>query len=80
MTPQEREEFIKDVAAAIRSAEPVLSDEEVQYVRLAIKKEAQSIALRRAIIEKTLGGLAWAGILAVFYILKEWAQNHGFKP
>lgn len=80
MTPQEREEFIKDVAAAIRSAEPILTDEEIQYVRLAIKKEAQSIALRRAIIEKTLGGLAWAAILGMFYIIKEWASNHGYRP
>lgn len=80
MTPQEREEFIKDVAAAIRSAEPILTDEEIQYVRLAIKKEAQSIALRRAIIEKTLGGLAWATILGMFYIIKEWASNHGYRP
>lgn len=80
MSPTERDEFIKDVAAAIRAAEPVLSDEEVRYVRLAIKKEAQAIKLREAIIEKTLGGLAWAAIVGLFYMFKEWASNHGYRP
>ena len=80
MTPQEREEFIKDVASAIRSSEPVLTSDEVQYVKLAIKKEAQSIALRNAIIEKTLGGLAWAAIVGLGLLIVEYAKSHGYKP
>ena len=80
MTPQEREEFIKDVAAAIRISEPVLTADEVQYVKLAIKKEAQSIALRNAIIEKTLAGLAWAAIIGLGILIVEWAKAHGYKP
>ena len=80
MTPQEREEFIKDVAAAIRISEPVLTADEVQYVKLAIKKEAQSIALRNAIIEKTLAGLAWSAIVGLGILIVEWAKAHGYKP
>lgn len=80
MTPKERDEFIKDVAAAIRSADPVLTEEEVQYVRMALEKQAQSIKLRQAVIEKTLSGLAWAFVVGVFYLVIEWAKNHGYKP
>ena len=80
MTPQEREQFIQDVAIAIRSHAPVLSDDELRWVRLAIQREAQSVDLRKAIIEKTLAGLAWALVVGAFYILKEWASAHGYKP
>ena len=79
MTPEERAEFIADVAAAIRVAEPVLSEEEQQWVRLAIRKEAQSIALRQAVIEKTLGGLAWSLIVGIGYLLLDFARNHGAR-
>jgi len=80
MSPKEREEFIKDVATAIRAADPVLTEEEVQYVRMALEKQAQSIKLRQAVIEKTLSGLAWAFVVGVFYLVVEWAKNHGYKP
>jgi hypothetical protein len=80
MTPQEREKFVNDVACAIRSSEPVLTADEVQYVKLAIKKEAQSIALRNAIIEKTLAGLAWSAIVGLGILIVEWAKAHGYKP
>ena len=80
MTPEERSEFVKDVAAAIKLSEPVLSLEEQQWVRLAIQKEAQSIKLRQAVIEKTLAGLVWAGLIALAVIFKEYATSHGWKP
>jgi hypothetical protein len=57
-----------------------LSADESRWVKLAIERESQSIALRRAIIGHTLQGLVWAGILALFYMAREWAVNHGFKP
>jgi hypothetical protein len=79
MTPQERAEFIADVAAAIQAAPAVISDEELQWVRLAIKREAQSFELRQAIIQKTLGGLAWSAIVGVGYLLIDFFKNHGFK-
>jgi hypothetical protein len=58
---------------------PSISDEELQWVRLAIKREAQSIRLREAIIEKTMAGLAWFFICAVGYMIVDFARNHGFK-
>jgi hypothetical protein len=81
MTPEERTQFISDVAAAIKASEPapVLTEEEQQWVRLAIQKEAQSIKLRQAVIEKTLAGLVWSAIVALGYVLIDFAKNHGFK-
>ena len=58
MNADERTEFIADIAAAIRAlaAQTTLSDDEQRWVRMAIKREAQSSEFRKAIIEKTLGG------------------------
>jgi len=78
MDSKERLEFIADITAAIKS-NPALSDDEVRWVRLAIHKQEQSIKLRQAIIEKTLGGLVWAGLVALAYIVFDFMQNHGFK-
>ena len=78
MTSDERLELIADLTEALKSSAH-LSDEEQQWVRLAIKKEAQSIKLREAIIEKTLIGLVWMGILGIVYILKEFLFNHGIN-
>jgi len=82
MTPQERAEFIQDIAAAIRirSTDTTMSDEELRWVRLAIQKEAQSIELRKAIIEKSLAGLVWMCILGIGSVFLSWATAHGFKP
>lgn len=80
MTPEERAEFVSDVAAAIgRVTEPVLTEEEQQWVRLAIQKEAQSIKLRQAVIEKTLAGLVWSGVIGLGYVFLDFFKNHGFK-
>ena len=78
MTADERLELIADLTEALKSSAH-LSDEEQQWVRLAIRKEAQSIKLREAIIEKTLIGLVWMGILGIVYILKEFLFNHGIN-
>ena len=81
MTPQESAEFVADVAAAIKASEPVpvLTEEEQQWVRLAIQKEAQSIKLRQAVIEKTLAGLVWSAFVGLGYLVIDFAKNHGFK-
>jgi hypothetical protein len=82
MTPQERADFIADIASALRprASDTQISPEQLQWVNLAIQKEAQSIKLRQAIIEKTLGGLVWAGIVGIGYALVGWATQHGYKP
>ena len=82
MTPQERAEIIADIAAAVRprADESKISPEQLHWVNLAIQKEAQSIQLRQAIIEKTLGGLIWAVIVGIGYAIVGWATQHGYKP
>jgi hypothetical protein len=57
-----------------------LSADESRWVKLAIERESQSIALRKAIIEKSLTGLVWMVIVGFFLILKDWAVAHGYKP
>jgi hypothetical protein len=80
MTPQDRDELIKAIAAEIRTSAPVLSDDELVWVRMAIKREAQSIALRQAIIEKSLSSLVWSGVVAIGYLFVQWVAAHGYKP
>lgn len=81
MTAEERAELVLEITTALTCAtKPQLTDEELQWVRLAIKREAQSIALRQAVIEKTLVGLVWMLVCAVGYIFFDWAKAHGFKP
>lgn len=58
---------------------PQLSEDEHTWVKLAIQKEAQAIALRKAIIEKTLAGLIWSGLVGVGYVFLDFFKNHGFK-
>jgi hypothetical protein len=76
MTPAERAEFISDVAAAIQAVPTTLSDDEQRWVRMAIRKEAQSIELRKAIIEKTLSALAWSAIAGLGYMILDFVRNH----
>lgn len=81
MTPSEQAAFIKAISDALsaRCVGPKLTDEEVSYVRLAIQREAQSIKLRQAIIEKTFIGLVWAGIGFLGLVLLEYIKAHGWK-
>ena len=82
MTPEERQEFIADIAAAIQLQVPVASfdADEVTALKPLIKKQAQSIALRQAIIEKSLSSLVWSGVVAIGYLFVQWAAAHGYKP
>ena len=83
MTPQERADFIADIALAIRSQVPVASfdEDEVTALKLLIKKQEQSIKFRQAIIEKSTSALVWAAIVAVGLIMREYAIAHGmWKP
>lgn len=82
MTKEEREELITAIAAAVRTrnTDKQLSPDEAQWVRMAIKKEAQSIALRQAIIEKSITGLVWMAILGLGSMIVTWATTHGYKP
>lgn len=82
MTETERDDLIAAIVAAVRthSADAGLSEDEQRWVRMAIQREAQSIELRKAIIEKSLTGLVWMCIVGVGSIFLSWATAHGFKP
>ncbi len=80
MTPAERSEFAAEVAQAIQSAQKKeLTDEELQWVRLAIEAESRKIKFRDAVIEKSLAGLVLAGLSGAGYILLDFLRNHGLK-
>lgn len=76
-----QDQLASSIASAVAQAMDgrMLSDDERQWVRLAIQREAQSIKLRQAIIEKTLTGLIWAGLVGVGLIFTEWLRAHGWK-
>lgn len=80
MSPEERQQLIADIAAALKQAkDDQLTDEERQWVRLAIEAEARKIKFRDAVIEKTLSGLVWAGLVGFGYILVDFLKSHGLK-
>lgn len=83
----ERREFMKEtietaVESAVKAAMPKtpLTDDEHRWIQLAIQSEAQSIAFRRAVIEKSLTGLVWALIVGIGMVLREYFTAHGWKP
>ena len=80
MTPEERAAFAQEVVCMLGSQQnTTLTPEEHEWVKLAIKREAQSIALRQAVIEKSLTSLIWAVIVGAGYVLLDFAKNHGIK-
>jgi hypothetical protein len=80
MSPEERAVLIAEIAAAIQSVKRhELSEEELQWVKLAISAEARKIRFRDAVIEKSLAGLVWAAIAGAGYIFLDFLKNHGFK-
>lgn len=79
MNPEERALLIAEITEAVKVIPTVLSDDEQRWVRMAIKKEAQSIAFRTAIIEKSLLGVVAMIGAGVIYILADFLKNHGFK-
>lgn len=81
MTPHDRDQFIKEITAVLTTTHhaTVLSDEEHQWVKLAIKREAQSILFRQKVIDSTATGLLWLLIVGLGVLVKEWLNAHGLK-
>ena len=80
MSPEERAQLVADITAALNAAKNnELTDDERQWVRLAIEAEARKIRFRDAVIEKSLTGLVWSAILGFGYILLDFFKNHGIK-
>lgn len=82
MSPAERAAFITDIAAALRTriTDKQLTDQESEWVRLAIQKEAQAIAFRKAVIEKSLSALITAALVALGGAALVWFTTHIYKP
>ena len=80
MSPEERAQLIAEIATALGNAKTnELTEEERQWVRLAIAAEARKIKFRDAVIEKSLTGLVWAAILGAGYVMLDFLRNHGLK-
>lgn len=81
LTPEERTELVQELAQALACAShaPQLTEEELQWVKLAIQREAQSFKLRQAIIEKTITGLIWMGLVGLGYMVLDFLRNHGLR-
>jgi hypothetical protein len=80
MLPEERAVLIAEIAAAVQSSKKYeLTEEELQWVKLAISAQARKIRFRDAVIEKSLTGLVWAGLVGIGYIVLDFLKNHGFK-
>ena len=56
-----------------------LTEEEQRWVRLAIKEQTDRASIRKAIIEKTLAGLVWAGLIGLGILILDYLKAHGFK-
>lgn len=76
MDKEELKSLLREVVTEAVEAHP-LSDDEIQWVRMAIKAEADRAVLRKAIIEKSLASLVWlalasGGAKVVEYIVAHW--------
>ena len=80
MSPEERAQLIAEIATALgNSRTNELTEEERQWVRLAIAAEARKIKFRDAVIEKSLSALVWSAIVGVGYLILDFFRNHGLK-
>lgn len=68
----------EEVAQAIRDNVPTA--EEREWITLAMRREARREKLHAAIIEKSLAGLVWAGIVGIGAMAYEYLKAHGWKP
>ena len=67
-----------DSVLEVFSSQVAEHEEQHRWIKMAIKREAQSIALREAIIEKSLGGLAWAAIAGFGILVVTYLRAHGW--
>lgn len=79
MSPEERAILIEEIKQAVTVPVHQLTPEEAQWVRMAIEAQAERAALRRAVIEKSLSSLIWAGLVGLGYMFVDFLHNHGFK-
>lgn len=78
MTKEELLELVKDAVSSSVVVHP-LTPEEIHWVRLAIKAEVERAEFRRAVIQKTLAGLLWAGLVGIGVAIMHYLQTVTFK-
>ena len=80
MTLEERQQLISEIATAWQALpKKELTEDELQWVRLAIEAESRKIRFRDAVIEKSLAGLVWSAIVGFGYLFLDFLKNHGLK-
>jgi len=79
-----KQDIVDILQETLESQHRQLSEEEIRYIRLAIRAEAEKLAFRKAVIEKTITSLIWAAIVlagtAFYHVVREWLITHGYKP
>ena len=67
--------LVKNAVSEAVEAHP-LSPDEVHWVRMAIQAEAERAEYRKAIIQKSLAGLVWIGIVAAGGWFTDFFMSH----
>lgn len=75
MDKDELTALLREIVSEAVESHP-LSDDEVQWVRMAIKAEADRAALRKAIIEKSLASLFWLCIVGAGSWVADYVASH----
>lgn len=75
MTKEDLVLLLKEVVKEAVESHP-LSDEEIQWVRMAIEAEARKAAFRKAVIEKTFVGLLSSGALGLLVYAADFFRAH----
>jgi len=75
MTKEDLVILLKEVVKEAVEQHP-LSDEEIQWVRMAIEAEARKAAFRKAVIEKTFVGLLSSGAIGLCIYAAEFFRAH----
>jgi len=80
LTAEERAELVQELTKALACANTnQLTEEERQWVRLAIEAEGRKIKFRDAVIEKTVTGLVWMALCGIGYMVLDFLKNHGLR-
>ena len=77
MEDKELQQEIVCLLREIRQTPAVLlTEEEVEWVRVAIKREAKKSKLYDAIIEKSLSSLFWSFLVGLGYAVWSYLKDH----
>ena len=75
ITKDDLVKLLKEVVKEAVECHP-LSDDEVQWVRMAIEAEARKAAFRKAVIEKTFVGLLSSGAIGILVYMADFFREH----